>query len=157
MSHIAKIELVIKSLEDLKKACHKLGLKFCEDQKSYKWYGEWIGDEPLPKGVKEEDLGKCDHMIHVPGASYQIGVVKIGNNYQLLWDFWKAGGLEKVLGKNAGKLKQSYAIERIRRKSKLQRFRIAKNENRNPNGSDCLIHQLQYLLPPHFTPVSINP
>lgn len=131
MSHISKIELKIKSLEDLITACNQLGLKFCRNEKTYKWFGNWIGDQPLPEGVREEDLGKCDHMIHVPGAQYQIGIVKKDNQFLLLWDSWKTGGLEQVLGNNAGLLKQAYAIERIKRKSRLKGLRIRQQKTKH--------------------------
>ena len=36
MSHISKIELVIHSLGDLKKACRQLGFDFMKDQKTFK-------------------------------------------------------------------------------------------------------------------------
>jgi hypothetical protein len=124
LSHIARIELEIKSLEDLKAACNELGLKFNENEQSYKWYGRWVGDAPLPEGIKEEDLGKCDHCIHVPGAQYQIGVIKQDGKYRLLWDSWKAGGLEDVLGRNAGLLKQAYAVATIIRESRLKRLKV---------------------------------
>jgi len=124
LSHIAKIELEIKSLEDLKAACETLGLKFLEEQKTYKWFGKWIGDTPMPEGVTIEDLGKCDHCIHVPGATYQIGVVQQGNSYRLLWDYWQSGGLEKILGKNAGLLKQAYAGATIKRESRKKGLRL---------------------------------
>ena len=124
MSHIARIELEIKSLEDLKAACNRLGLKFLENEQSYKWFGKWIGDAPLPEGIKVEDLGTCDHCIHVPGAQYQIGVVQHGEKYRLLWDSWKSGGLELVLGINAGLLKQAYAVETIKRESRMKGLRL---------------------------------
>ena len=120
MSHISKIELRIQSLEDLKLACNHLGLEFRENQKTYRWFGRWVGDVALPEGIREEDLGKCDHAIHVPGAQYQVGVIKRENDFLLLWDSWKVGGLTKVLGENAGKLKQAYAVERIKRKSRIR-------------------------------------
>ena len=63
MSHISKIELVIHSLADLKEACRQLGFEFMENQKTYKWYGRWVGDTPLPEGINIEDIGKCDHAI----------------------------------------------------------------------------------------------
>ncbi len=131
MSHIARIELEIKSLEDLKAACNRLGLKFCENKKSYKWFGRWVGDAPLPEEVREEDLGKCDHMIHVPGAQYQVGIVKQDNKYRLLWDSWKSGGLEKVLGRNAGLLKQAYAVETIKRESRIKGLRLRETKKDN--------------------------
>ena len=130
MSHVSRIELEIKSLEDLKKACKRLGLRFLENQKTYKWYGTWVGDHPLPEGISEKDLGKCDHAIKVPGAHYQIGLVKRDNRYQLLWDSWSAGGLEKVLGKNAGMLKQAYAVEAVNRASRLAGLKLRENRNK---------------------------
>ena len=118
MSHVSRIELEINSLEDLKQACKRLQLKFMENQKFYKWYGRYVGDAPLPEGITVDDLGKCDHAIKVPGAIYEIGIVHKNNKYILLWDTWHAGKLEEKLGKNAGLLKQAYAIERVRKEAK---------------------------------------
>ncbi len=112
MSHVTQIELKVKDLEALKAACKRLGLEFVENQTTYRWYGRFVGDYPLPEGLKQEDLGKCTHAIKVPGASYEIGVVNRHNgSHELLWDFWHQGGLERVLGKGGGKLKQAYALE----------------------------------------------
>lgn len=124
MSHISRIQLEITSLEDLKKACKALGLTFKPDQKTYKWYGRWVGDSPLPEGIELTDLGRCDHAIIVPGCSYEIGVVKRGEKYLLLWDSWHRGGLEQKIGKDAGLLKQAYTVERIRSDAKLKRYRV---------------------------------
>jgi hypothetical protein len=124
MSHVAKIELEIKDLDTLKGACERLGLEFMRNQKTYAWYGTNVGDYPLPDGVSVEDLGKCDHAIRVPGATYEIGIVSRENKYILLWDFYRAGGLEQVLGKNAGKLKQAYAIERLYQEAKRKGYHI---------------------------------
>ena len=115
MSHIAKIELEILSLEDLKSACKILGFNFIENQKTYQWYGRWVGDSPLPEGIALEDLGKCDHAIRIQDCAYEIGIVKRGSKYILLWDSWHTGGLEQKIGKEAGILKQAYTIERIKR------------------------------------------
>ena len=124
MSHIAKIELEILSLEDLKLACKRLGFTFVENQQNYKWYGRWVGDSPLPEGINVDDLGKCDHAIRVPECSYEIGVVQRGSKYILLWDSWHKGGLEQKIGKDAGILKQAYTIERIRREAKLKSYQV---------------------------------
>jgi len=125
VSHVSKIELEIKSLSDLKSACKELGLQFLENRRNYNWYGEFMGDYPLPEGMKVEDLGKCDHAISVPGCKYEIGVIKTQQGkYQLLWDFWHAGGLEKKLGKNAGKLKQAYAKVKIINEAKLKGYKV---------------------------------
>jgi hypothetical protein len=131
MSHIARIELEITDLDALKAACRRLGLEFRCDQRSYAWYGEYQGDYPLPEGISVQDLGQCDHAIHVPGADYEVGILKRDNKYLLLWDFWDEGGLERTLGRNAGRLKQAYAIERTRREAVRKGYRITEAKIRN--------------------------
>lgn len=133
MSHISQIELEIKDLGALKAAVKELGYEFRENQKTYAWYGHFVGDTPLPDGISQEDLGKCSHAIRVPGCSYEIGVVEKGPSYILLWDYWHAGGLAKVIGNNAGILKQAYALERIRREARLKHYKF--QEKRLPNKS----------------------
>jgi hypothetical protein len=128
MSHISKIQLEITDPEVLKLACERLGLQFIENQQTYKWYGSWVGDSPLPEGISIQDLGKCDHAIRVPGAQYEIGIVKRDRKYILLWDFWHQGGLEQKLGKNAGRLKQAYAVERVRKEARLKGHRICEQK-----------------------------
>jgi hypothetical protein len=132
LSHVSRIELEINSLEDLKQACKRLALKFMENQKIYRWYGRYVGDAPLPEGITVDDLGKCDHAIKVPGAIYEIGIVHKDNKYILLWDTWHAGKLEEKLVKNAGLLKQAYAIERVRKEAKRKTYRL--QEKQIPNG-----------------------
>ena len=70
MSHVSKIELVIHSLDDLKDACQKLGFQFMENQKSYKWYGRWVGDSPLPEDPNRPGQGKGG-----PMAPYRFSAV----------------------------------------------------------------------------------
>lgn len=131
MSHIAKIEIEINDLSALKAACVRLGLEFICDQRTYAWFGEHIGDYPIPEGFTVDDMGKCDHAIRVPGAAYEIGVIKRDRQWMLVWDFWRSGGLERVLGKSAGKLKQAYAASKAvmeaRRKGYLVKEQVTKN------------------------------
>ena len=61
MSHISKIELEVKDIQVLISACKRLGLELLKGQKTFKWYGKEAG---------------CDHAVRVPGADYEIGVVK---------------------------------------------------------------------------------
>ena len=124
MSHISKIEIVIHSLDDLKDACKKLGYEFVENQTSYKWYGTWVGDTPLPEGMKIEDIGKCDHAIRVPECKYEIGIVRQDNHYILVWDYYRAGGLTEKIGNNAGRIKQAYTISRVRKEARRKGYRI---------------------------------
>jgi hypothetical protein len=131
MSHVSKIELQIQDLDTLKLACQRLNIEFVENQTQYKWYGRFVGDSPLPEGFTAEDLGKCHHAIRVPGASYEIGIVHRQGKYQLLWDSWQSGGLERVLGPGAGKLKQSYAIERVAKEARLKGYRLTEKQINN--------------------------
>ena len=130
MSHISKIELVITSLDDLREASKQLEFTFAENQKTYQWYGEWMGDTPLPEGITTEMLGKCDHAISVPGCEYQIGVVKRDNHYILLWDSWRKGNLQKKIGKNAGILKQAYAAVKIRSQAMIKKYHISEKKTK---------------------------
>jgi hypothetical protein len=92
MSHITKGTTEISSIESLKSACEELGFKFMQDQKKYEWYGRYVGDTKLPDDVDMSKLGQCEHAIRVPGAGYEIGVVKLPNGkYTLLYDYWGQG------------------------------------------------------------------
>lgn len=124
MSHITMIKVEIRDLEALKAACTRLGFQFREGQRTYKWYGRYVGDALLPEGVKVEDLGKCDHVIRVAGAAYEVGVLRQGDRYGLLWDSWQAGGLEAHLGPNAERLVQMYALEAARAQAQRQGFSV---------------------------------
>lgn len=114
MSHVSNIDVEVKDLPSLKVACEELGLEFRENQKTAKWYGNYVGDEPLPEGFTEEDLGKCEHAIGIAGnpVAYEVGVVrnKNGSGFSLMYDSWNKGyGLEELIGVGACKLKQAYA------------------------------------------------
>jgi len=99
MSHISKIELEVRDLGTLRQACCRLGLNMLEGKKTFKWYSQ-------------ED-GRCDHAIRVPGATYEIGVIKTGDLYELECDYFDYT-IGKAIGNNGGLLKQAYAIERTK-------------------------------------------
>ena len=124
MSHVATIEIEIKDLQDLIAASAELGLVFEEGQKTYEWFGESIGDYPLPEGFAANDLGHCEHAIRMNDSDrikainlgcdpYEIGVVKRRDGkpgWTLLWDFYDGGkGLERIIGPQANKLKHAVA------------------------------------------------
>ncbi len=115
MSHIVTIKTQFRSLEAIKAAAERLGGTFHEGQQTYVWFGQYMGDYPLPAGVAREDLGKCDHAISFPGCTYQLGIVKTGpTTFELRWDFWERAIREKLGGEAAPLLKQAYAIEAAR-------------------------------------------
>ncbi len=113
MSHISKIELEVRDLRTLRQACTRLGLTLLERKKTFKWYGQ-------------ED-GQCDHAIRVPGASYEIGVIKSADLYELQCDFWDSA-IEKAIGQKGGLLKQAYAIERTKTEARRKGYSIIEQE-----------------------------
>ncbi len=114
MSHIVSIDSVtIDNLDALRAAVAQMGFEWVEGQRTYAWYGEWIGDSPMPKGMTQEELGTCDHAIRVPECKYEVGVLWTGSKYELRYDFYAAGGLGKVLGEVAAPLVQEYAAQAI--------------------------------------------
>lgn len=123
MSHVATIKAEIKSLRSIKAACKRMGFEFMENQKTYEWFGEHMGDYPIPEGMTIKDLGKCLHAIKIPGARYEVGIIKDPmnpKNFKLIWDFWSGGGLKPKLGEDAWKLVQAYEIEHGKYTAKLQ-------------------------------------
>lgn len=116
MSHVTKCDLQIKDLGALAKAAEAIGMKLVEGQKTFKWFGQHVGDYPLPTGFTKEDMGHCDHALVVVGANkntYSAGVVRNRDGtpgYSLMFDFWAGGhGLMETLGQNANHMRSSYA------------------------------------------------
>jgi hypothetical protein len=107
MSHLVDGDCSITNLDALDAACGKLGLELIRNQATYKWFGRFVGDSPLPPGLKIEDLGKCEHAIRIKGApadAYEIGLVRRRDGqpgWTLAFDSWGHHGraLEKVAGK----------------------------------------------------------
>ena len=117
MSHVTQLEIEVKDLGALERACTALGLELVRDQQTYRWYGHSVGDTPLPKGFTANDLGKCQHAIRIPGDSraYEIGVVPRRDGregYTLLWDSWAGGyGMVAKVGQEAEKLSDQYSAQ----------------------------------------------
>ena len=114
MSHISKIELEVKDLGILGQACRKLGLELIRAQQTFKWYG------------KES---RCDHAITVPGASYEIGVINKGGRFELNCDFYDRN-LENVIGKQGGKLKQAYAVEKTKIEARKKGYSVVERQTK---------------------------
>ena len=136
MSHVTKVELVVKDLECLKRAAAECGLEFREGQKTHRWYGQWVNDysgadAAYKQGIKPEDYGKCEHAIGVPNnaTAYEVGVVKnpSGEGWVLVADFWSGGkGLEALAGRNCSKLAQAYGQQVVQKTMKAQGWMVRK-------------------------------
>lgn len=119
MSHVVSIAVEIgidsDSIAAVKQVCRELGLTFKEHQKTYKWWGESVGDYKIPDGFTKEDLGKCEHAIGIPGISWEVGLAKPrnGKGLRLMFDFFGYEGrpiLEKLGGEKANKFVQLYGV-----------------------------------------------
>jgi len=115
MSHIDTVKLKILSLAALEAAAKEHGCQWL-NKKTYEWYGDYVGNTPLPEGMTQDSLGKCDYVIKVPGVKYEIGVVKLKDgNYTLAYDFYSGmrgadgGKLLDKFGQGLKKLCQSYS------------------------------------------------
>lgn len=122
MSHVTTGSCVIKDLEALKLAAQELGGTFVAGKQTYQWYGKYVGDAPLPKGVTVDDLGKCTHAITLPKVQYEVGVVRQPDgSFRLMFDYWGPGrGLVKAFGDNLGKLQQIYAKHAVIRQARAK-------------------------------------
>jgi hypothetical protein len=132
MSHVSEIHMEESyHLPSLKQMCRDMEWEWRENQNNYRWFGLHVGDYPIPKGFSVSDMGKCNHAIRIPGADYEVGVVYKNGEWKLLWDFWGAGGLQRVLGKEGGLLKQAYGIAKAkftaRRNGKFARVKQGNN------------------------------
>lgn len=124
MSHIATITVEIRDLDALRAACTRIGCEFVENQTTYAWFGRSVA---LPSGYSIEDLGRCTHAIRVPGASYEVGVTPARSGrrgWDLLWDFWSSGGLERALGQDGRRLVQAYGVEAAIRAARRQGYAV---------------------------------
>jgi len=118
MSHISRIQLDVNNLNCLEKAVKKLGGTFHKNKTEFSYYA----------GRK----GKCLHAASFPNCSFDLGIIKGENNdYVLQWDSYSSGGLSKVLGENANKLKQTYAVEVAKNVAKMQGYIFTEKTKEN--------------------------
>ena len=134
MSHVATVDVHITDLAALKAACAALGLEFREGQTSFRWYGEHVGDYPLPAGFTVSDMGTCEHAIGMRDndRAYEVGVVRRRDGkpgFTLMYDFWAGGhGLEEKIGHKAGKLRQQYAAQVAASRARKQGYRVCQSQ-----------------------------
>ena len=116
-SHITRVNVVVKDLDALEAAGKICGLKLNRNQTTYKWFGQSVGDYPVPEGINVKDLGHCTHALSLADKSaYEIGVVEQADGtFRLIWDFWNGGyGLQAAVGTDAKLLIEAYTIEAAR-------------------------------------------
>jgi len=117
MSHSEVIDLEVEDLKTLANTAKRLGGKLMLNQKTYEWYGKYMGDYPLPAGMTANDLGKCEHAIKFPGINYEVGIINSRNQkgaYELLWDFWDKPLKAKMGGNKGIAFIQNYTMEKTK-------------------------------------------
>jgi hypothetical protein len=125
MSHISKIELEVKDLAVLSQACAHLGLTLIRGQKEFKWYGK---------------SAPCEHAIKVPGAMYEIGVVKQKERYELNCDFYD-DNIQKAVGRQGGLLKQAYAVAKTKIEARKKGYSVLEQNTDTGVRLHILINQ----------------
>lgn len=146
MSHVATVEIEVRDLDVLRRACKRIGLEFVTDQKTYRWWGTPQSDQgALPHGFTVDDLGRCDHAVRVPqdhpaskmdameySKPYEIGVCRRRDGkpgFVLMIDPFCGGmGLLSIAGDACVNLKRAYAIEAARKQAAAQGYRVQEQQ-----------------------------
>ena len=156
MSHVVAVNIQVKDLDCLEKACKTLGLQLNRGQKTHKWYGRWVGDyhqddAAYKNGVDPKTFGQCEHAISIPGnkAAYEIGVIPVKDKpgtYNLLWDFWNGGnGLQELVGRDTGLLKQQYAKEVAKKQLQALTYKgYMLQESVDADNGDIVLKAVKY-------------
>lgn len=116
MSHVAKISIDVKSIEDLETAAAALGLRLERGATTFRSYQSGL---------------KCDHKITDPAnpGAYEIGVNKRadGKGFDLVFDEWGgAGGMVAKIGEGAHKLRQEYSASVATSYYRRKGFRVSR-------------------------------
>ncbi len=100
MSHVTTIESEERyDIPTLMRMCADEGWEFMEGKLNHRSY---------------HPNQACGHVVRVPGADYEIGVVMEDGEWRLKWDSYGPGGLQAKLGNNGGLLKQAYGMAKTR-------------------------------------------
>jgi hypothetical protein len=110
---VVLLAVQLRDLNVLRAVCRWRGWEFRTGQKTYRWFGWWLGPGPPPA-----ELGRCAHAIGIPGCLYEIGLIDRGDHWLPVWDRGATGGLEAALGPNGRRLWRSYGIEKVRREAR---------------------------------------
>ncbi len=145
--HVVSVNIELKNLEAIRRACEVLGWQFRENQKTYEWVGRWYDDSPVPRNAFAADtegeieyhrvmnltstlrrtymtnlLGQCDHAIRPDIASKgEIGLIQRGDTYVPIWDYFTSDSVNKIRAENGmNGFLQEYAIQCATLEAKAQ-------------------------------------
>lgn len=149
--HVVTVAVEVRNLEALDRACTRLGWRLDIDRRSHHWFGQWVDDSPLPRGLFESEelyqamlglskehrrkamteyLSKPDHVLFVPGSRYEIGIHRVGERWELAIDEWTQQGMGRNI---ANKLAQAYSLECAILEAEKHGYSV--QEEKQPNGA----------------------
>jgi len=138
MSHIVTYDVEIdpERLDVLRRTCERLGWQFHQNQQTYCWFGQWVGNSPIPEKLLTADelaminrlslparkewmnnkLARCQHCISVPGCDYDIALMPNPTTGKLIayFDDWYSGGLTEKLAALELSFPQVYSSELLK-------------------------------------------
>jgi hypothetical protein len=149
VSHVTTMKMTerVRDLDLLEQAVAAIpALEFRRDQRTFRWFEQFMGDSTPPKGRDPKDYGKCAHAIALKGdrSAYEIGVVPAidGDGFDLMVDTW---GQRKLLaaigGPSAQRIQQEYKYASALRAHEVSTARRGFRSEREtlPNGTVRLV------------------
>lgn len=126
--HVVSISVEVKSLEALGAACERLHWTMTGGHAGYRWFGEWVDDSPVPARLFATEaeyqkvlamsridrqafmtalLSRPDAFIRLLAHDYDVGIYRVGDRYELLFDEWHG----HFAVEERHQLAQAYAVE----------------------------------------------
>lgn len=166
MSHITtgtpRIKNTPVDVLALAAAVKEIGLVFCANQQTHKWFGRFVGDSPGITGVQQKDYGKCLHAIRLPRTEaetaayvknaeeqpYEIGLVpdpEKPDQLMLVMDTWRWGNGVAALQEKTGshpafsKLMAAYAANKVKLQIQNQKGHYLKRIEKLSDGSQVIV------------------
>lgn len=142
MSHVVSIKTELRDIEAVKAACKELGLVFKENQKTIRWYGQWMNDYDAADaayklGIDPKQYGTCNHAIEVPGSNYDVGLLRnpVTGGYRIYFDFYGCNGrrIQEAIGEHGGKLVQYYAAHKATMAARAKGYLVSRQTAANGN------------------------
>lgn len=135
--HVVTLDIELKDLDAMEAACTRIGATLKKNCHKHHWYGRWVDDSPVPRNLleTEEDYQKMlalprhqrqqemlnilrhpEHVITIPGHTYEVGIYKVGNRLEMAFDEFHG----KWGNTSGGELAQAYAIEASKNQARRQ-------------------------------------
>lgn len=125
MSHVTDAKMKVRDLEAAAEAAPRCGMTLMIGQKTFNWFGRFVGDSVPPAGRNPAEYGRCEHALRLKdhrSGDYEIGLVPAldGDGYDLMWDTWGTSGrrLAEAAGPNLDKFRREYSAAVLTKKAR---------------------------------------